>query len=80
MFDVATVTFSLTVEDTLTRSPTYRDWEGYSGLTLGSKIFLSDTGTVTHTKPTNGYLQILGVAASDEGILFIPNSVRTKLT
>jgi hypothetical protein len=53
---------------------------GYSGLTRGSTVFLSDTGTPTTTRPTNnGYLQALGVAVSEDSILVIPNNIRTKL-
>lgn len=52
---------------------------GYSGLTRGAKVFLSSSGGATTTKPTSGYLHILGVAISSEDILLLPNNVRTKL-
>lgn len=54
---------------------------GFSSLTLGATVFLSDSGTLSQTRPTNnGYLQNLGIAVSDTEILVIPNNVRVKLT
>jgi hypothetical protein len=50
--------------------------QGFSGLTVGDRIFLSTTGTITQTPPTNGYLHNLGVAVSSSEILFIPNNIR----
>lgn len=52
--------------------------EGFAGLTVGAKVFLSTTGSVTTTKPTTGYLHILGVALASDAVLFIPNNIRTK--
>lgn len=53
---------------------------GFSGLTIGAKVFLSTSGTPTTTKPTTGYLQILGVATDTDTVLFIPNNIRTLLS
>jgi len=54
---------------------------GFSSLTLGATVFLSDSGTLSQTRPTNtGYLQNLGIAVSDSEILVMPNNVRVKLT
>jgi hypothetical protein len=44
------------------------DLNGFSGLTIGSLIYLASNGTITQTPPTVGTLQILGVAISDTKI------------
>lgn len=48
----------------------------YSSLTISGKIFLGTNGQITQTLPTSGYRQILGVAASETEILFIPSNER----
>jgi len=53
---------------------------GFSGLTKGRKVFLSDTGGVTSTPPTTGYVQSLGVAKEESIIDFRPNMQRVKRT
>lgn len=42
---------------------------GYTGLTVGSAVFISTTGTPTHTPPTTGMLQQIGFAVSSTQIL-----------
>lgn len=42
---------------------------GFSGLTANSPIFLSTNGDITQTIPTSGFLQKLGVAASDTEVI-----------
>lgn len=49
---------------------------GLSGFSVGARIFLSSTGTLTTTRPTTGYLHNLGVALSSTEALFIPNNIR----
>lgn len=49
---------------------------GFSGLTKGHKVFLSETGGLTSTPPTTGYLQSLGVAKETDTVDFNPNSQR----
>lgn len=51
---------------------------GFSGLTKGSKVFLSVTGGITSTPPTTGYMQSLGVAKEVDTIDFNPNMQRVK--
>jgi len=51
---------------------------GFSGLTKGHKVFLSETGSFTSTPPTTGYLQSLGVAKEDSIVDFRPNLQRVK--
>lgn len=50
---------------------------GFTGLTSGSKIFLSASGGTSHSRPgSGGYEHILGVAVSSTEILFVPNMQR----
>lgn len=49
---------------------------GYTGLSIGSKIFLDTNGTPTSTKPSTGYVQTLGIAVSATQIYFTPNATR----
>lgn len=49
---------------------------GYSGLSIGSKVFLDTDGTTTSTKPSTGYVQTLGIAVSATQIYFSPNATR----
>lgn len=51
---------------------------GYTGLTKGRKVFLSETGRITSTPPTTGYVQSLGVAKEDSIVDFRPNMQRVK--
>lgn len=54
---------------------------GFSGLSEGGRIFLSTTGGITQTKPTNdGYLQRIGVATSGTEILVMPTNSKVKMT
>lgn len=53
---------------------------GFSGLVKGNKIFLSNSGGLTSTPPTTGYLQSLGVAKEESVIDFIPNMQRVRRT
>ena len=53
---------------------------GFTGLTRGGRIFLTDTGTLSNVKPSAGYLHNLGVAISATEILFIPNNIRVMQT
>ncbi len=50
--------------------------DGYTGLSIGSKIFLDIDGTITETKPSSGYVQILGIAVSTTQIFFFSNAQR----
>lgn len=54
---------------------------GFSSFTVGGRVFLSETGVPTTTRPTTspGYLHNLGVAVSSTDFLFIPNNIRVKL-
>lgn len=54
--------------------------DGYSGLTIGGKVFLATDGTYTQTKPATGYLQTLGLAAASDRIFFLPNATRVLQT
>lgn len=49
---------------------------GFSGLNKGYKVFLSETGGLTSTPPTTGYMQSLGVAKESDTVDFNPNSQR----
>ena len=49
---------------------------GYSGLSIGDKIFLDTDGTPTSSKPGTGYIQTLGIAVSASQIYFTPNATR----
>lgn len=49
---------------------------GFSGLSIGNKIFLDTDGTPTSTKPATGYIQTLGIAVSATQIYFSPNATR----
>lgn len=51
---------------------------GFSGLTKGSKVFLSTSGGITSTPPTTDYMQSLGVAKEVDTIDFNPNMQRVK--
>ena len=53
---------------------------GYTGLPIGSKVFLGTDGTITTTKPPTGYVQNLGTTVSDTQIFFLPNTTRTLQT
>lgn len=53
---------------------------GYTGLSIGAKVFLSGSGTTTSTKPATGYVQTLGVAVSTTDIFFQPNATRVLQT
>ena len=50
--------------------------DGFSGLTQGSRVFLSATGGVTQTRPVSGITQCIGVACSSTEILVVPNTTR----
>lgn len=43
---------------------------GYSGLTIGSAVFISLTGTPTHAVPATGMIQQIGFAISATEIFF----------
>lgn len=49
---------------------------GYTGLTVGSKVFLSTSGTVTSTKPSTGHIHVLGFATDTTDVMFIPTGVK----
>lgn len=51
-------------------------YAGYSGLTIGSKVFLDTDGTETTNAPSTGYLQTLGTVVAPDTIFFLPNSQR----
>jgi len=53
---------------------------GLSGLTKGRKVFLSETGTITSTLVTTGYIQCLGVAKEADEINFNPQLQRVLRT
>lgn len=53
---------------------------GFSGLTKGRKVFLSETGGITSIPPTTGYMQSLGVAKEDSVVDFRPNMQRVRRT
>lgn len=52
--------------------------DGFSGLSIGDKVWLSGSGTPTSTKPGTGYLQNLGTAVSATQIYFQPNTQRVN--
>ena len=52
---------------------------GTFNLTKAAKVYLSDTGTLTDTKPTYGYQQILGFAVDSNTIDFDPSNTKIKL-
>lgn len=54
--------------------------EGLSGFTKSKKIFLDTDGTMTSTKPTTGYLHIIGQCNNEGVINFNPVNTKTKLT
>jgi hypothetical protein len=43
---------------------------GYSGLTVGSALFLQTDGSVGHTVPTTGMVQQIGFAVSSTDAIF----------
>ena len=49
---------------------------GYTGLTLGSKVFLGTNGSITTTKPATDYVQTLGTVVSSTQIFFVLNTQR----
>jgi len=49
---------------------------GFLGLSIGKKVFLSNSGFITDSVVTSGYLQSLGVASDDDTISFNPNYTR----
>lgn len=51
-------------------------FDGFTGLTRSTKVFLQTDGTAGQTLPTTGYVHNLGVAVSETEILFIPNNIR----
>lgn len=53
---------------------------GYSGLSIGNKVFLDTDGTTTSTKPATGYVQTLGIAVAPDTIFFQPNATRVLQT
>ena len=52
---------------------------GLSGLEQAGKVFLSDTGSFTSTKPLSGYLHLLGHAFAADQIEFNPVNTKIKL-
>lgn len=52
---------------------------GFTSLARAQSVFLGTSGEATTTKPTTGYLHILGIAVSDTEVLITPNRIRTKL-
>ena len=54
--------------------------DGFSGQSIGDKVFLSTSGGLTNTAPSTGYQQVLGVAITTTQILFTPNSTRVLKT
>ena len=54
--------------------------EGYTGLPIGSKVFLATDGTTTTTKPATGYVQTLGTTVSPTQIFYLPNTTRVLQT
>lgn len=57
-----------TTENTTATILTTGGLDGFSGLTSGAPIYLATNGTISHTPPTVGLLQQLGVAISDTKI------------
>jgi len=43
--------------------------EGFSGLTINSKVYLQANGTITSTIPTTGFIQQIGLALTSTKIL-----------
>jgi len=43
--------------------------EGFSGLTINSKVYLQSNGTITSTIPTTGFIQQVGVALTTTKVL-----------
>lgn len=50
----------------------------WTGVEQGKKIFLSTSGTTTHTPPTTGYVQELGIGTLDEQFYVNPNYRRIE--
>ena len=50
--------------------------DGYSGLTIGAKVFLGASGGTASSFPASGYIQTLGIAVSATQIYFQPNTTR----
>lgn len=50
--------------------------DGFSGLSIGDRVWLSPTGGLTTVTPATGYQQVLGIAVSSTKIYFTPNSSR----
>jgi len=49
---------------------------GYTDLIKGKFIFWGTSGEITSTKPSDGFLHILGFAISATKIYFSPNNIR----
>ena len=43
--------------------------EGFSGLTINSKVYLQANGTITSTIPTTGFIQQIGIALTATKVL-----------
>ena len=50
--------------------------EGFSGLSIGSRQYLGETGGLTEVAPTAGYQQVMGTAVNVDTIFFVPNNMR----
>lgn len=53
---------------------------GFSGLTAGSAIFVSPTGTVTHSVPATGTVQMIGFATNSDEIIVDKRIVLRRAT
>jgi len=53
--------------------------DGLSGLTKGEKVYLSDSGKFSSTKPSSGYLHILGYAIETTKLDFDPINSKIKI-
>ena len=50
----------------------------FPGLSIGDKLFLSSTGTISSTVPTTGYIQELGFCYANDKVFLKPIYTRIK--
>lgn len=50
--------------------------DGFSGLTIGTRVYLGISGGITETAPNVGYQQVLGTAVATDTVFFVPNNTR----
>lgn len=55
-------------------------YTGFTGLTIGDRIWLGTDGAATTTPPGEGYQQALGIAVAADTVFLMPNNTRVLKT